>query len=104
MEEGLVLAGGEHSVVGVVGVDECDEETIGEELCGEVHHGVDVALCGVGEEHSMGLRNGSRSRVMGMDITGGSFLAAHLFYLRNPLWMMDGRALQRLFLSFTWKS
>ena len=89
-EEGLVVAGGKHSGVVVLCVDESHEEAVGEELSGEVHHGVDVALCGVREENGMGLSNtAARSGGGG----GGSFLAAHLFYLRkSPLWI-DGRTL-----------
>ena len=34
---------------------------------------------------------------MGMDMAGGSFLTAHLFYLRNPLSMMDGEHFKHCF-------
>mgnify|MGYP006878812696 CR=1 FL=1 len=64
-EEGEVGVAGKHAAVVVVGVDEGNEEAMGEQLSGEVHHGVDVALCRVREEQGMRL-DGSSSGLMAM--------------------------------------
>lgn len=61
--EGVGASGSEEAVVVVVRVDEGDVEAFGVEELGEVDHGSNVALCWLGDDHSM--RPGFSSRIHG---------------------------------------